>query len=354
MKTIAQPLLAWFDRHGRYDLPWKADKDAYRIWVSEVMLQQTQVKTVIPYYQTFMQCFPDLAALAAASEDEVLGLWSGLGYYSRARNLHKAAQQIQSTHGGQFPRDQQAVVALPGIGRSTAAAVLAMAFDRHEAILDGNVKRVLARYYVVEGWPGQTRVLNRLWELAEQNTPVQRVADYTQAIMDLGAMVCTRTRPDCAACPLNKDCQAYAQKETALYPAKRPAKIKPVKRVAMLLATMADGRVLLCKRPPTGIWASLWGLPEVEPEALSRDWCLQALGLRVGELLAGKTFRHTFSHYHLDIHPVTVEVLNEPSVVADSDDMFWLSPGGDFPGGIAAPVKRLLETAQTARSTNLV
>nr|WP_228141581.1 A/G-specific adenine glycosylase [Marinobacter sp. X15-166B] len=221
---VASRLLNWYDQHGRKQLPWHQDRNAYRVWVSEIMLQQTQVATVIPYFEAFMARFPDVHALATAPEDDVLSHWSGLGYYARARNLHKSAQRVVRDHGGEFPADQQALEALPGIGRSTAAAILAQAFQIRAAILDGNVKRVLARYHAVPGWPGQSRVLNQLWVHAETHTPTARVRDYTQAIMDLGALVCTRTRPACTRCPLARDCEANRLQATTLFPGARPKK----------------------------------------------------------------------------------------------------------------------------------
>ena len=265
--SVAQPLLDWFDRHGRHNLPWHQNRTAYRVWVSEIMLQQTQVATVIPYYLAFMQRFPNVQSLASAPTDDVLSHWSGLGYYARARNLQKAAQAVVHEHDGEFPQDQQQLEALTGIGRSTAAAILAQAYDIRAAILDGNVKRVLARYHAVPGWPGQTAVQQQLWQFAEQHTPNERIRDYTQAIMDLGALVCTRSRPSCERCPLQTNCLAYARSETALYPGSKPKKAKPEKTTWMLILEDNDGRVLLQRRPPSGIWG---GLSERERRKLKK------------------------------------------------------------------------------------
>jgi A/G-specific adenine glycosylase len=282
---FAARLLAWFERHGRHDLPWQHPRDPYRIWVAEVMLQQTQVATVIPYFQRFAAALPDVNALAAASEDRVLALWSGLGYYRRARSLHAAAKRIVADHGGRFPEDIDSLLALPGIGRSTAGAILAQAFGQRHPILDGNVKRVLARHRGIEGWPGDAAVERRLWHEAEALTPAQRVEDYTQAIMDLGATVCTRGRPRCGACPLAADCVALAANRVAELPAPRPRRALPTRDTLLLLEHDEAGRVRLVKRPASGVWPSLWSLPEL-PCAPS--------GTRT---LAG--FEHTFTHFRL-------------------------------------------------------
>lgn len=241
--NFAARLLRWYDRHGRKDLPWQRARTPYTVWVSEVMLQQTQVATVIPYFERFMARFPDVRTLADAPLDAVLAHWSGLGYYSRARNLHRAAQQIRDRHGGVFPEDMDAIAALPGIGRSTAGAILAQALGQRHAILDGNVKRVLTRHRAIAGWPGQSAVERRLWEIAEAETPHARVADYTQAIMDLGAMVCTRARPRCGACPVADDCAARAAGTVSRYPAPKPRKTLPVRQTRMLLVTNGEGEV---------------------------------------------------------------------------------------------------------------
>ena len=337
---FAARVLRWYDDHGRKDLPWQNTADAYRVWVSEIMLQQTQVRTVIPYFERFMHRFPDVLSLAGAELDEVLQHWSGLGYYARARNLHRAAKVIRNEHGGRFPSEVDAVSALPGIGRSTAGAILALAFGQRHAILDGNVKRVLARHAAVAGWPGKTAVARELWELAEARTPMQRVGDYTQAIMDLGATLCTRSAPACGSCPVNSDCVALAAGEVERFPGSKPKRERPLRETTMVLA-VADGAVYLERRPATGIWGGLWSLPEVSDVG---DWCAQRFNTDAVETQSWDTLRHSFSHYDLDIAPVVVRIDAVSSKVADYDDSTWYRPGDAPPGGIAAPVMRLIET----------
>ena len=273
--SFAERLLAWFDVHGRKDLPWQVD-DSYAIWISEIMLQQTQVQTVIPYYERFMLRFPDAVALADAPLDEVLHHWSGLGYYARARNLHAAAEIVRDQHGGRFPTSFDDVEALPGVGRSTAGAIIALSSGERHPILDGNVKRVLARHAAIDGWPGKTDVANALWALAEEHTPTERVADYTQAIMDLGATLCTRSRPRCAACPVHADCRACAMDAVERFPGKKPKKAKPRKVTTMLMAVSRDS-LYLERRPAAGIWGGLWSLPEVDNDGID-DWCERRAG----------------------------------------------------------------------------
>ncbi len=270
-RQFSAALLDWYDHHGRRDLPWQSEPTPYRVWVSEIMLQQTQVSTVIPYYRRFMQSFPDVAALAAAGQDQVLHHWSGLGYYARARHLHAAAQRVVQS-GGAFPDTLEAVMALPGVGRSTAGAILALACAQRHPILDGNVKRVLARFHAVDGWPGQATVQKRLWQLAEMYTPHARVAHYTQAIMDLGATLCTRGRPDCGQCPVRSGCAAHGSSRQADYPAPRPARILPVRTVTMLLLGNQASELLLERRPPTGIWGGLWSFPELAADTDIGGW----------------------------------------------------------------------------------
>ena len=252
MSALSRRLVRWQARHGRHGLPWQRTRDPYRIWLSEVMLQQTQVATVIPYYRRFLARFPDVKALAAAELDDVLALWSGLGYYARARNLHAAAQAVVEAHGGRFPRTRETLESLPGLGRSTAAAIAVFAFGRREAILDGNVKRVLARHFAVRGFPGDKRVETRLWMLAESQLPAKNVEAYTQALMDLGAGVCTRTRPACSKCPLKETCKSYARGKAEAYPEPRPRRDRPLRSTSMLLL-LREGEVLLEKRPPAGV-----------------------------------------------------------------------------------------------------
>ena len=347
---FAERLLDWYDRHGRHDLPWHQDRNAYRVWVSEIMLQQTQVTTVIPYFRAFMERFPTVVDLAEAPVDDVLSHWSGLGYYARARNLQKAAIAVVSDHGGEFPRDQATLETLPGIGRSTAAAIIAQAWNSRAAILDGNVKRVLARYHAIPGWPGQTSTLNALWQRAEEHTPDERVRDYTQAIMDLGALVCTRSRPDCQHCPLSDECLAHARGETHLYPGRKPKKEKPEKTTWMLIFEDSEGRILLERRPPSGIWGGLWSLPELDPAYGAdelRDACEQQFGLACSDpdLISG--FRHTFSHYHLHIQPARLQV-DRPYQIQDRDDRRWLHRETALDLGLPAPIRTLISNPEQA------
>jgi A/G-specific adenine glycosylase len=337
---FAARVLRWYDDHGRKDLPWQNSGDPYRIWISEIMLQQTQVQTVIPYYTRFMHRFPDVHALADAQLDEVLQHWSGLGYYARARNLHHAAEIIRDEHHGNFPAAIEDVSGLPGIGRSTAGAILALAFGQRHPILDGNVKRVLARHAAVEGWPGRTAVAKQLWELAGTRTPAERVGDYTQAMMDLGATLCTRSTPACATCPVNGDCIALSCNDVERFPGRKPKKEKPLRVTTMVLA-VADGAVYLERRPASGIWGGLWSFPEVSDVG---DWCTERLNAEAVAVENWDSLRHSFSHYDLDIAPVVVRIDAVSSKVADYDDSTWYRPGDAPPGGIAAPVMRLIET----------
>ncbi len=345
MDRFASRLLAWYDEHGRKELPWQQEPTPYRVWVSEIMLQQTQVATVIPYYQRFMATLPDVQALATAPEDTVLGLWSGLGYYSRARNLHRAAQIVVTEHQGHFPDTLEGITTLPGIGRSTGAAILSLALGQRQAILDGNVKRVLSRFHAVEGWPGQSAVQKRLWELAEQHTPDGRNAAYTQAIMDLGATLCAR-KPDCSRCPLRGDCQALAEGEPARYPTPKPRKSLPVRHTRMLLLRNPQGAILLEKRPPTGIWGGLWSLPECPVETPPERHVREVLGLGTDGGQAATGLRHTFSHFHLDIEPWQLQTTQEShsKTVADDPRYAWFAAEQLNGLGLPAPVKRLLET----------
>ncbi len=355
-RQFATVVLDWYDRHGRKDLPWQQARTPYRVWVSEVMLQQTQVATVIPYFERFMARFPSVTALADADLDAVLHLWSGLGYYARARNLHKAAVVVRDQYAGEFPIEFEAVQALPGIGRSTAGAILALACDQRQAILDGNVKRVLARLHAVDGWPGEAAVLARLWEYAERYTPAARVADYTQAMMDLGATLCTRARPGCAQCPLMAECRAYSAAAVTRYPASRPRRELPVRATHMLLLRNKRGEILLQQRPPQGIWGGLWSFPEVAVSAETDGpdgsggisaWCEQTLGRRVAHLEAWPAVRHTFSHFHLDITPWLVQLgENRAQAVLEGQPTVWYNTRTENVRGLAAPVQRLLERLQ--------
>ena len=341
---LAPALLRWWRVQGRHHLPWQRQRTPYRVWVSEIMLQQTQVTTVIPYYRRFLARFPNVLALADAPLDDLLRLWSGLGYYARARHLHKAAQIIRDQYAGRFPREFARVAALPGIGRSTAGAILALAREERHAILDGNVKRVLMRLHGIQGWPGGKRTEAKLWALAEQHTPQKNIAAYTQAIMDLGATLCTRTKPRCDECPLATGCRAHALGRETAFPSPRPSKAIPLRRTRMLLITHAD-KILLEKRPPAGIWGGLWGLPEMPPAEDVASWCRRRLHLCVHAPRTWPGLRHGFSHFRLDIEPVQAEV-SAASAVGDQAGLEWCDLRMTSRLGLAAPVKKLLKQLQ--------
>jgi len=336
-----QAVLTWFDVHGRKDLPWQQDISPYRVWVSEVMLQQTQVATVIPYFERFMAAFPSVSALAAAEIDQVLHLWTGLGYYARARNLHRAAQQVVAEHGARFPVTLEPLQALPGIGRSTAGAIVSIAGAGRAPILDGNVKRVLSRYFAVAGWAGQSAVAQRLWALAERHTPVERVADYTQAMMDLGATLCSRSRPQCPRCPLQASCAAWGAGEPQRYPERKPRQVVPLRRCWVLLAQDEAGRVLLERRPPVGIWGGLWSLPQFDTEQSLRA----AVGIDADAGVALPSLRHTFSHFQLDIFPLSLAARQLAWPALLEREQLWYDPAAPAAIGLAAPIKTLLAQA---------
>jgi A/G-specific adenine glycosylase len=337
---FADTLIDWHARHGRHDLPWQQQRTAYRVWVSEIMLQQTQVATVIPYYQRFMQRFPDVAALAAAPTDEVLYLWSGLGYYSRARNLHRAAQRVMSEYEGVFPAETETLQELPGVGRSTAAAIAALAFDRRATILDGNVKRVLARYFAIEGSPTERSVEQQLWRQAEQCTPHSKVAVYTQAIMDFGATLCTRSRPLCVHCPLQPGCAAFAQGRALELPMPRRRPARPTREVVMLLVVNPSGRILLQRRPPRGIWGGLWTPPEFTDQASAARFCEQTLSASPMVGQAMPPVHHAFTHFDLTIMPLQVRC---PGPVAmEAGDALWYNARDPAPIGLPSPIATLL------------
>jgi A/G-specific adenine glycosylase len=336
---FAQALLAWHDQAGRHNLPWQVERSPYRAWVAEVMLQQTQVATVIPYFNRFVARFPDLAALTAAPLDEVLHHWTGLGYYARARNLHQAARRIVELHDGRFPRTLEAVAALPGIGRSTAGAILAQAFGQRHPILDGNARRVLARWHAVTGWPGAQQVERRLWVLAERHTPASRVADYTQAIMDLGAMVCRRSQPVCCDCPVADGCAARLAGRQSEIPAPRPRRPRPLRRTRMLWLSDGAGGVLLERRPSPGVWGGLWCPPELGEES-PEDWAGRVLGLDVESGPPLGVLRHGFTHFELEIEPVPAR-LAAPAAVMEPGRWLWYNAGSPARLGLAAVVSRL-------------
>ena len=341
-KRFAPRVLAWFDQHGRKDLPWQRDIDPYRVWVSEIMLQQTQVKTVIPYFERFMAAFPSVQELAAAERDRVLHLWTGLGYYARARNLHRAARVVCEELDGEFPDTVEVLCELPGVGRSTAGAIVSIACGARAVILDGNVKRVLARFRAVDGWPGRTAVHRQLWEIADNYTPDQRSADYTQAMMDLGATLCTRSAPACGQCPLASDCQARSSGRQLDYPGRKPRKVMPVRNTSFVMVTAPDGAVWLERRPASGIWGGLWCFPELQDAAAVQDWCLDRWGLEPAAVVAWEEFRHTFSHYHLDIRPLQVTLERTPTAVMEARDQLWYNSRRPPEIGLAAPVASLL------------
>lgn len=342
--TLSERLLAWYRDHGRKDLPWQHPVAPYPVWISEIMLQQTQVQAVIPYFEKFMARFPDVRALAQAPVDEVLHIWSGLGYYARARNLHRAANVVVSEHAGELPRSPEALMALPGIGRSTAAAILALSYGDRHAILDGNVKRVLCRYHAIEGWPGTGGVARRLWAIAEAHTPHADLAAYTQALMDLGATVCTRGQPRCDDCPLNDDCLALAEGRETQLPQPKPRKATPLRHTVFVIVRDPHGRVLLERRPPAGVWGGLWSFPECEPGADCTAWCREHLGIDVMPIRELGVVRHTFSHFRLDIQPALLRVDARGTVdaVKDGPERQWFEVSGAERVGLAAPVTRLL------------
>ncbi|HTV25055.1 MAG TPA: A/G-specific adenine glycosylase [Polyangiaceae bacterium] len=349
---IADALIRWQRAHGRHDLPWQRERTPYRVWVSEIMLQQTQVATVIGYYERFMQRFPDVAALASAPIDEVLHLWSGLGYYSRARNLQRAAQRIVAQHGGRLPEDPAALEALPGIGRSTAAAIVALSLDRRATILDGNVRRVLARYFGIEGPPEDSATQAALWGEAERCTPEREVAIYTQAIMDFGATLCTRSRPLCMHCPLNDHCVAYRSGRVAELPAPRRRPERPTRRTVMLLAVRADGSILMRRRPARGVWAQLWTPPEFVDIEAARAFCDGAGG---SPLEALPLVRHAFTHFDLEITPmrvswseVTCGGVREPPATVEGQESLWYNARQPPRIGVPAPIATLLASLPRA------
>ncbi|KMW73405.1 adenine glycosylase [Photorhabdus luminescens subsp. luminescens] len=339
-KQFSAVVLDWYHRYGRKTLPWQLEKTSYHVWLSEVMLQQTQVATVIPYFQRFISRFPDVTSLAAAPLDEVLHLWTGLGYYARARNLHKSAQQVVELHQGKFPTTFEDVVALPGVGRSTAGAILSLSQGKHFPILDGNVKRVLARCYAVEGWPGKKEVESSLWQISTNVTPAQEVEYFNQAMMDLGAMVCTRSKPKCEICPLNQGCIAYANHSWTKYPGKKPKQSIPEK-TAYFLLMQNHNSVWLEQRPPTGIWGGLFAFPQFESMDLLNGW-LEQSGISHSKHEQLTAFRHTFSHFHLDIVPIKINILSFTTCM-DENTGLWYNLQQPATVGLAAPVEYLLQ-----------
>ncbi len=342
MSTFALQLLDWFDRDGRHDLPWQHPRTPYRVWLAEIMLQQTQVQTVIPYYARFLDALPTLPALAAADSDQVHALWAGLGYYARARNLHKAAQVCVQQHGGELPQDFEALSALPGIGRSTAGAILAQAHGLRYAILDGNVKRTLCRYHGIGGWPGSSPIEKQLWLIAEAELPEARLADYTQAIMDFGATLCTRHDPACVLCPLQDSCVARREGLVDQLPETKPGKPLPERRTLMLLLRDARGHVLLARRPDSGVWSGLWSLPEAADHDQARAYVSAHPGVDFDAAQALPLIEHTFSHYRLNIEPLSWRISEPGSALGDNATLRWQPFDRLGELGLPAPVKKLL------------
>ncbi len=344
MTRFSQNLLAWFEQNGRKNLPWQSPPTPYRVWVSEIMLQQTQVQTVIPYYERFLQRFPDVEALARATLDEVLRLWSGLGYYARARNLHKAAKQICDRFDGRFPESLEQLQALPGVGRSTAGAILALAMQKRQPILDGNVKRVLTRYHAIEGWPGKASIEKQLWQLADWHTPEENVSAYTQAIMDLGAILCTRKLPDCDRCPVSDECEARRMGRQSAFPTPRPKKDLPVKKKRFLILSHPVGGILLEKRASSGIWGGLWSLPECDHGIDLYHFCRERFGCAIESCEELDMVRHTFSHFRLEITPVKLKIKAMPASIRDEERFRWIDKEQQEPLGMATPVIRILKS----------
>lgn len=339
MHSFASRLIAWQRTHGRHDLPWQGT-DAYRVWLSEIMLQQTQVATVIPYYQRFTASFPTIAALAAATEEQVLAHWSGLGYYARGRNLHRAARLIVAQYGGEFPRQYERILELPGIGRSTAAAICALAYHERRAILDGNVRRVLARYCGIEGWTGNKKVEEQLWQQAEALLPQRDVATYTQALMDMGATICTRSKPKCNECPAQAGCVAFNTSRVNELPTPRPRKAVPERHATFLLLIHGND-ILLEKRPGSGIWGGLWCLPQFDDEAAAREWFMRS-GMMASEGERLETFTHTFTHFRLHTTPLKIQLSRKP-LRATQPGSVWLDAGEALRAAIPTPVRKVLE-----------
>jgi A/G-specific adenine glycosylase len=342
--AFAPTLLRWFALHGRHDLPWQHERTPYRVWISEVMLQQTQVVTVMPYYQRFMARFPDVRALAAAPLDEVLHLWTGLGYYARARNLHACAQTVIAKFAGEFPKDLEGMTSLPGIGRSTAGAILSIASGIRHPILDGNVKRVLSRVFGIAGDPSSSSVLESLWALADACTPQRDVGDYTQAIMDLGATLCTRSRPACTVCPMNVDCVAAREGRQAELPGKKQKRHRPSREATLLIAQSGDATsaaVFVERRPAAGLWGGLWSPPQFEDEAAAMQWCVREVGEPESDSQLMTPIEHAFTHFDLRLKPLRVRCRPHSSV--RDGEQLWYELNSPPKIGLPQPIKQLFE-----------
>jgi A/G-specific adenine glycosylase len=346
VSVFAEKLIAWQQVHGRHDLPWQQTRDPYAVWVSEIMLQQTQVSAVIGYYGRFMARFPTIASLAEAPQDDVMQHWSGLGYYSRARNLHHAAQTIMREHGGIFPQDFAQIQSLKGIGRSTAAAVSVFAFQQPQTILDGNVKRVLARLHAVDGWPGLPLIEKRLWVLAESLLPEKNLPAYIQGLMDFGATLCTRNKPRCQDCPMQGECQAFQQQRLAQLPASKPRKAIPERQTTMLMI-MDAGEILLEKRPNKGIWGGLWSFPECKPDQISVQQAEERYGMQAESLEGLPVLWHTFTHFKLEITPQPLQLIGKRPALPPH--LQWLPLNDAIAAALPTPVRTLLKTLQQSR-----
>lgn len=344
--SVADRVIRWQRRSGRQDLPWQTPATPYRVWVSEIMLQQTQVATVIPYFERFMAALPDPASLASASRDDVLQLWTGLGYYARGRNLHRAAQQIVAEHGGELPADLDLLIALPGIGRSTAGAIMSLAFSIPAPILDGNVKRALARYHAVPGWPGTSAVAKTLWTFAEDHVPNANPDIYTQGMMDLGATICTRRAPACTACPLVTDCRAAAEGDPERYPGRKPKRARRERSVRVVMVEDESGAILLERRPETGVWGGLWSLPELGEDSAVADWCRRELAADPTQALELPPIDHAFTHFDLQMRPIHVRI-ESAQVLADDADRIWHRPESTPDFGMPAPIVKLIGSSNS-------
>ncbi len=344
MSNIAARLINWQKQHGRHHLPWQGTHDPYAIWLSEIMLQQTQVGTVIPYYQRFLRHFPDISSLSQAPLDDILSLWSGLGYYSRARHLHQAACIIVRDYHGTFPKKRELIQQLPGIGRSTAAAIMVFAYGHRSAILDGNVKRVFSRYFGIDGYPGKKKVQDQLWLKAEESLPNGNSRKchqvYTQALMDLGATICTRHKPQCHDCPLRSDCVALKEKRTDQLPTTKPRVSLP-KKEAIFLILLQQKKILLEKRPDTGIWGGLWCLPEIHIEEDIGAYCTQHFKTEVKPLFNFPPLNHTFTHFKLRIHPRLLRITSQ--IDTRQEGKIWIEPDEALDKAIPTPVRKLIK-----------
>lgn len=341
--AFTQKILVWYQANGRKNLPWQKNRTAYRVWISEIMLQQTQVQTVIAYYLRFLERFPTVGDLAHATLDDVLHLWAGLGYYTRARNLHKAAGIIRDTYHGQLPKTLEEMVALPGIGRSTASAILAFSHKQALPILDGNVKRILTRLHAIAHWPGKSTIEKQLWTLATHYTPESKhIVDYTQAIMDLGATICVRSSPKCHICPVSQECIAFAKNEMGLYPVKSPKKILPTKKIFFIVLRNKNNEILLERRPELGIWGGLWSFPESSSRQLPATLLNYWPNIDMKNSTALPSINHTFSHFKLIATPIQYTVTKMMAQAMSSDTILWHNPQQPVPKGVPAPIKKIL------------